>query len=258
LANGGWRESRPQERAWKPRKGGMPPSREQDKAAEGRAKRLVSLSDGRTALGSIVLRVFPKTRRIRAALRWSEGGKSPERYLGEVHYDTRATNLAEGWRLARAAGLLADVASPRTASQPSNVRTRVTTRGEQNSDTRPERTLRSLLHKRGLRYRVDARPVAERGRRADILFPNERLAVLVDGCSLDSCPEHCRRHAGTVMSQEVVLAANHGLDGEVGEIWAEVGWDVIRVCEREDMCAVAERIQAAVCAAREQRSPTGR
>jgi DNA mismatch endonuclease (patch repair protein) len=123
--SGGWNGSRPPERAWRRAGNKLPPSQEQDLAAGGRGERLVSLADGRTALGSIVLRVYPKTRRIRAALRWSQDGRSPERYLGEVQRDSRAANLAEGWRLARASGLLAEekpavegITGPRGSADP--------------------------------------------------------------------------------------------------------------------------------------------
>jgi DNA mismatch endonuclease, patch repair protein len=115
--SGGWNDSRPPVRAWRRTGTELPPPQEQDLAAGGRDERLVSLTDGRTALGSIVLRVYPKTRRIRAALRWSQDGRSPERYLGEVQCDSRAANLAEGWRLARAAGLLSEARSSMEGSR---------------------------------------------------------------------------------------------------------------------------------------------
>lgn len=50
-------------------------------------------------------------------------------------------------------------------------------------DTRPERLLRSILHARGLRYRVDMRMDLPGGRvRPDLVFTRARVAVLVDGC----------------------------------------------------------------------------
>jgi DNA mismatch endonuclease, patch repair protein len=103
----GWKDKPPPDRAWK-RRARTSASREQDRAAGGRGRRLVGLGDGRHATASVALRVYPRTRRIRAVLRWSQDGRSPERYLGEVGHDTRAANLAEAWRRARAAGLLAD------------------------------------------------------------------------------------------------------------------------------------------------------
>src|SRR4051794_19437376 len=57
-------------------------------------------------------------------------------------------------------------------------------------DTGPELALRSELHKRGLRFRVD-RPVLQGDRRrADVVFTRARVAVFIDGCFWHGCPEH--------------------------------------------------------------------
>ena len=58
-------------------------------------------------------------------------------------------------------------------------------------DTGPERALRSELHRRGLRFRVD-HPVRTGGHtvRPDIVFSRARVAVYVDGCFWHSCPLH--------------------------------------------------------------------
>ncbi|MFG3380501.1 hypothetical protein [Streptomyces sp. NPDC047999] len=58
-------------------------------------------------------------------------------------------------------------------------------------DTRPERSIRSLLHAAGKRYRVVFRVDLEGARpRPDIAFTRARVAVFVDGCFWHSCPEH--------------------------------------------------------------------
>src|SRR6266571_1164618 len=57
-------------------------------------------------------------------------------------------------------------------------------------DTRPERKLRSVLHGRGLRYRVHAAPEPAVRRSADVVFASARVAVFVDGCFWHGCPEH--------------------------------------------------------------------
>lgn len=49
-------------------------------------------------------------------------------------------------------------------------------------DTKPELRLRSLLHQRGLRFRVDRRVLKGVRRRADIVFGPARVVVFVDGC----------------------------------------------------------------------------
>src|SRR5262245_18000795 len=74
---------------------------------------------------------------------------------------------------------------PRASSPSVAKRMRATRR----RDTAGELALRSALHARGLRFRVDAALPLTR-RRADILFRPWKLAVFVDGCFWHGCPEH--------------------------------------------------------------------
>jgi DNA mismatch endonuclease (patch repair protein) len=245
----GWKDALPPSRAWK-RRAGSSPSREQDIAAGGRNKRLVDLGDGRSAIASVALKVYPNTRRIRAVLRWSQDGKSPERYLGEVEYSTRASNLADAWQRARAAGLLVEDATPAN-SWASSTKVRATMRGNRSRNTTPELALRSLLHRRGLRYRVDAPPLKGVRRRADIVFPKERVAVFVDGCFWHGCPTHYRPSTKNTSFWEAKLGANRTRDGQTNTTLASAGWTVIRAWEHENMQEVADRIEAAVRGARQ-------
>ena len=58
-------------------------------------------------------------------------------------------------------------------------------------DTKPERQLRSHLHRNGLRFRKDFLIRAEAlSVRADVVFPARKVAVFVDGCFWHQCPEH--------------------------------------------------------------------
>lgn len=57
-------------------------------------------------------------------------------------------------------------------------------------DTGPELALRSLLHRAGLRFRVDYPLPFDRRRRADIVFTRAGLYVFVDGCFWHGCPVH--------------------------------------------------------------------
>ena len=57
-------------------------------------------------------------------------------------------------------------------------------------DTGPELQLRSALHRRGYRFRVNY-PVPGLPRRSiDIAFTKMRVAVFVDGCFWHACPVH--------------------------------------------------------------------
>src|SRR3954449_12766540 len=57
-------------------------------------------------------------------------------------------------------------------------------------DTKAELLVRSALHRRGLRFRVDAAPIPGFRRRADVLFTRARVAVYVDGCFFHGCTLH--------------------------------------------------------------------
>ncbi|MBE1577662.1 hypothetical protein ACFORH_10785 [Amycolatopsis roodepoortensis] len=103
-----WKEQRPEPAAWQPTPGKTQRERaeEQDTAAGGRGARHIRLPGGPPVCGSVALRVYPSGRRIYAYLRWSERGKTRERYVGEVERPTREENLADAWRLVHDAGLL--------------------------------------------------------------------------------------------------------------------------------------------------------
>ena len=58
------------------------------------------------------------------------------------------------------------------------------------SDTRAETEIRQALDNLGLTYEINARPVIDLARTADMLFRAERVAVFVDGCFWHGCPIH--------------------------------------------------------------------
>lgn len=95
----GWREAIPEPEAYRspPGHSNSERAREQDEAAGGRDGRLVMLTGNRVALASVALRLLPRTRRIYAYLRWSDGGKTNERYICEVTHSSRRENLAAAW-----------------------------------------------------------------------------------------------------------------------------------------------------------------
>ena len=79
------------------------------------------------------------------------------------------------------------------ASSPAS---RAVMRANRGRDTRPERALRSAAHARGLRYRVNVRPVEEVRRTADLVFPVVKVAAFLDGCFWHGCSEHYRPAKG--------------------------------------------------------------
>ncbi len=63
-------------------------------------------------------------------------------------------------------------------------------RANRRRDTTPEMAIRRLAHAQGLRYRVDAKPLPELNRRADLVFTRVKVAVFIDGCYWHGCPAH--------------------------------------------------------------------
>lgn len=113
-------------------------------------------------------------------------------------------------------------------------------------DTGPERALRSALHRRGLRFRVQRR--ADQGLRVtpDITFGPARLAVFVDGCFWHRCPDHGNLPTANHEWWREKLEANVARDRRADAALSERGWTVIRIWEHEDMDEMAALVEAAV------------
>ncbi|RCV51407.1 very short patch repair endonuclease [Marinitenerispora sediminis] len=239
----GWKDQAPSTRAWKGRagRGRDALAAEQDRAAGGRQGRYVPLSEERYALASVELKVLPRTRRIRAYLRWSDKGRTSVRYLGQVDKDTRAANLIAGWEIAKAKELVGPRPAP-DSSWASSDAVRSVMRGNRGRDTKPELRLRSLIHRQGLRYRVGVRPLPELRRTADLVFTRARVAVFVDGCFWHGCPAHLRPASRNSEFWREKIEANRARDEETDRILTEAGWKVVRVWEHEDLGEAALRV----------------
>ncbi|MGW1447611.1 very short patch repair endonuclease [Micromonospora sp. NPDC002411] len=119
-------------------------------------------------------------------------------------------------------------------------------RANKGRDTSPERRLRSLLYKRGLRYRVGTRPLQGLRRTADILFPAARVAVFVDGCYWHGCPDHYRPARVNGQFWREKIDGNRKRDQQTNQLLSEAGWSVIRIWEHEDLAEAADRVELAV------------
>lgn len=100
-------------------------------------------------------------------------------------------------------------------------------------DTKPELRLRSELHRRGLRFRVDIAPVKGIRRRADIVFTRARVAVFVDGCFWHGCPEHFIAPKSNAEYWRSKIQANVERDRDTAQKLSAVGWEVLRFWEHE-------------------------
>jgi DNA mismatch endonuclease (patch repair protein) len=113
-------------------------------------------------------------------------------------------------------------------------------------DTQPELAIRSELHRRGLRFRVDRAPVSGLRSRADIVFGPARLAVYVDGCFWHSCPEHGTMPKSNAEWWDRKLKRNRERDAKTDQALNEHGWQVVRIWEHEDPVEAADRVMRAL------------
>lgn len=113
-------------------------------------------------------------------------------------------------------------------------------------DTAPELALRRELHRRGLRYRVNA-PMPQMPRRTiDIAFTRLRLAVFVDGCFWHRCPIHGTAPASNEAWWAEKLGRNQERDAQTGAALQAEGWEVLRIWEHTKPVEAAEQVEAAL------------
>lgn len=119
------------------------------------------------------------------------------------------------------------------------IRTRMRT--AKRRDTKPELALRSALHGLGLRFQVD-RTINGNRRKADVVFPRERLAVYIDGCFWHSCPDHGTTPRTNRQWWIDKLETNRARDAATTAALTAEGWLVLRFWEHEDADAAARTV----------------
>ncbi|MFD7787589.1 very short patch repair endonuclease [Streptomyces nojiriensis] len=113
-------------------------------------------------------------------------------------------------------------------------------------DTKPEKAIRRLVHAKGLRYRIAARPLPDLRRTADMIFRPARVAVFIDGCYWHGCPEHYVSPKTNPGYWSVKVAGNIARDRDTDRRLEEAGWLVLRFWEHEEPAACAEGIASVV------------
>jgi DNA mismatch endonuclease (patch repair protein) len=112
---------------------------------------------------------------------------------------------------------------------------------QQTRDTAPELAVRRLLHRAGLRYRVDAPPLPGMRRRADVVFRPSQVALFVDGCFWHGCPRHGGRAPQANPNYWTSkLQRNQQRDADTDRRLRAAGWAVVRAWEHEDPAAIAQ------------------
>lgn len=117
-------------------------------------------------------------------------------------------------------------------------------------DTKPELRVRSAVHRRGLRYRVAARPLPDLPRSADLVFRPARVAVFIDGCFWHGCPEHYTAPTANSDYWSTKVTRNKHRDSDTDQRLRDAGWTVLRYWEHEPSEQVAEDIIKTVNASR--------
>ena len=119
-------------------------------------------------------------------------------------------------------------------------------RGNRSRDTSPELRVRSLVHRRGLRYRVAQRPIPTLRRTADLVFRRAKVAVNVDGCFWHGCEQHYKEPKTNTEYWRSKIEGNRRRDRETDELLEAEGWLVLRFWEHEDPAEVAETVESSV------------
>lgn len=115
------------------------------------------------------------------------------------------------------------------------------------TDTKPEVALRSLLHRRGRRFRKDYRLDLPNARvRPDLVFTKHRVAVFVDGCFWHVCPVHGRQPTHNEWYWTPKLRRNVERDRTADTALVAAGWTVVRIWEHEPLEEAAAAVEQAL------------
>ncbi len=98
-------------------------------------------------------------------------------------------------------------------------------------ETRPEKMLRSRLHRLGLRFRKNCRPLPELKISADVVFPRQKVCVFVDGCFWHGCSVHFRAPRSNTAWWREKIADNRTRDNRQNQTLSKHGWLVLRYWE---------------------------
>jgi DNA mismatch endonuclease (patch repair protein) len=113
-------------------------------------------------------------------------------------------------------------------------------------DTRFELAVRRLVHAAGLRYRIDRVVLPGTRRRADLVFPRDRLAVFLDGCYWHGCPTCELTPKTNAEWWKRKFTRNRERDVDTDTRLTEIDWEVVRIWEHVGPAAAAQIVIDAV------------
>lgn len=108
-----------------------------------------------------------------------------------------------------------------------------------------ERTVRSILFRRGMRFRVNM-TIPNLRTRPDITFPRLKVAIYLDGCFWHGCPDHGTMPTANREYWAQKIAENAARDRRVSDRLQTAGWNVLRLWVHNPPDKIADRIQAFV------------
>lgn len=117
-------------------------------------------------------------------------------------------------------------------------------KGNRKVGSRPETRLRSMLHRRGYRFRKNLAINAGALRvKPDVVFTKKRLAIFVDGCFWHRCPLHGTDPKVNRDYWGPKLERNAARDLRVTQALEDEGWTVIRIWEHESVDDAVQAIE---------------
>jgi DNA mismatch endonuclease, patch repair protein len=131
---------------------------------------------------------------------------------------------------------------------PSSPAATATMKANRSVDTGPERRVRSILHRRGYRFRKARRlQLPTTTVRPDIVFGPSMVAVFIDGCFWHGCDEHrAQRPKANATFWRNKIERNRERDVEQTAALREAGWRVLRIWEHVDPTDAADMVEAEV------------
>lgn len=115
------------------------------------------------------------------------------------------------------------------------------------SNTKPERVVRSILHKHGHRFRLSPHPKYALPCKPDILFPGKHKAVFVHGCfwHCHTCKKGRTRPASNRKFWNAKLRGNKERDKRALIELRKTGWRsyVIWACELKNTAKVIKKLE---------------
>lgn len=117
-------------------------------------------------------------------------------------------------------------------------------RAVKSRDTRPELTVRRLLHKLGYRYRLHRTALPGK---PDIVFPGRQKLIFVHGCFWHghSCPRGARHPINNADYWRAKIARNQARDASCIRKLRALGWKAVVVweCRVKNEARLAARLQ---------------